>query len=257
MSRISTVFSSGKKAFIPFLMAGDPDQKTAQRFLNALPEAGADIIEIGIPFSDPMADGPLIELAGRRALAAGMTLAKVLEMVRNFRTENTTTPLVLMGYYNPIYIYGVERFCKDAAAVGVDGLIIVDLPPEEEAELTQYLNGIDLIRLIAPTTPTQRQQYVMRHASGFVYYVSVKGITGDKSADASELQTAISNLKQHTTLPIAAGFGIKTPEQAAAAAKAADAVVVGSALVNELHQKGVDAAIELARKLAHSIHNSI
>jgi tryptophan synthase alpha chain len=254
MSRISTFFSSGKKAFIPFLMAGYPDMATAQKFLNQLPKMGADIIEIGIPFSDPMADGPVIELAGRRALAAGMTLAKVLAMVREFRIENTTPPLVLMGYYNPLYVYGVERFCTDAAAAGVDGLIIVDLPPEEETELTQYLNGIDLIRLIAPTTPTQRQQYVMRHASGFVYYVSVKGITGDKSADAGELKTAISDLKQHTILPIAAGFGIKTPEQAAAAAKAADAVVVGSALVSVLHEQGLDAALKLAKQLADAVH---
>lgn len=256
MSRIATFFSQKRKAFIPFLMAGDPDKATAQAFLNRLPEAGADIIEIGIPFSDPMADGPVIEQAGRRALASGMTLAGVLEMVRAFRQKHADTPVVLMGYYNPVYIYGVEKFCRDAAVAGVDGLIIVDLPPEEEVELTTHLGGIDLIRLIAPTTPTQRQQYVMRHASGFVYYVSVKGITGDKSADHTDLSAAISQLRQHTTLPLAAGFGIKTPEQAALAAASADAVVVGSALVQKLHSEGLEAALDLASSLASAIHSA-
>lgn len=255
-SRISNVFLTNRKIFIPFLMAGDPDIATSQEFLNRLPEAGADIIEIGVPFSDPAADGPVIEAAGNRALAQGMTLAKVLEMVATFRKINTTTPLVLMGYYNPIYHYGVEKFAADASAAGVDGLIIVDLPPEEEAELTIHLNHIDLIRLIAPTTPTQRQQYVTSHASGFVYYISVKGITGGKAAEASDLKTAIDILKKHTSLPIAAGFGIKTPAQAAEAAKVADAVVVGSALVQCLHENGMEAALALAKELADAVHQN-
>lgn len=254
--RISTIFAANRKIFIPFLMAGDPDIATSQEFLNRLPEAGADIIEIGVPFSDPAADGPVIEAAGNRALAQGMTLADILAMVTAFRKTNTTTPLVLMGYYNPIYHYGIKQFAADASTAGVDGLIIVDLPPEEEAELTVHLNKIDLIRLIAPTTPTQRQQYITNHASGFVYYISVKGITGGKAAEEAELANSIAALKKHTTLPIAAGFGIKTPEQAAAAAKAADAVVVGSALVQCLHEQGMDAALVLTKKLADAVHQN-
>ncbi len=255
MSGISTVFASGKKAFIPFLMAGDPNLAISQEFLNRLPAMGADIIEIGIPFSDPMADGATIELAGLRALAAGMNLHKVLQMVRDFRLTNHTTPIVLMGYYNPIYIYGAERFSADAAAAGVDGLIIVDLPPEEEAELTQYLSSkIDLIRLIAPTTPAARQSYVTAHASGFVYYISVKGITGDKSAVSDDLSAGIAQLRAQTSLPIAAGFGIKTATQAAEAAKLADAVVVGSALVDTLHKNGLEAALTLAKEIADAVH---
>lgn len=256
MSRIASVFATGRKAFIPFLMAGDPDAATAREFLRRLPEAGADIIEIGVPFSDPAADGPVIEAAGLRALAQGTTLASVLAMVAEFRRSNTHTPLVLMGYYNPIYRYGVERFAQDAAAAGVDGLIIVDLPPEEEEEVTGCLNNIDLIRLIAPTTPTQRQQYITQHASGFVYYISVKGITGGQSAAEDDLRAAINTLKAHTTLPVAAGFGIKTPAQAAQAAKIADAVVVGSALVQKLHEDGLEAALVLAKQLADAVHQA-
>jgi tryptophan synthase alpha chain len=253
-SRITTIFAQKRPVFIPFLMAGDPDIGTSQEFLNRLPEAGADIIEIGVPFSDPAADGPVIEAAGLRALANHTTLAKVLAMVAAFRETNTTTPIVLMGYYNPIYRYGIKQFALDAAAVGVDGLIIVDLPPEEEAELTVHLKHIDLIRLIAPTTPTQRQQYITSHASGFVYYISVKGITGGQAAEAGDLKSAIDNIKQYTSLPVAAGFGIKTPSQAAAAAKLADAVVVGSALVQCLHEQGITAALKLAEELADAVH---
>lgn len=254
-SRISIIFTeTNRPAFIPFLMAGDPDPATAQEFLRRLPEAGADIIEIGVPFSDPAADGPVIEAAGLRALSNHTTLASVLTMVAEFRRSNTHTPIVLMGYYNPIYRYGVERFTREAAVAGVDGLIIVDLPPEEEAEVTQHLGNIDLIRLIAPTTPTQRQQYITQHASGFVYYISVKGITGGQTAEGADLRAAIEHIKTHTALPVAAGFGIKTPAQAAEAAKVADAVVVGSALVQKLHDAGIEAALALAKQLADAVH---
>lgn len=252
--RLKSAFQSNRKAFTPFLMAGAPDPATSQSFLNRLPEAGADIIELGMPFSDPMADGPIIEAAGKRALENGMNPAGVLNMVREFRKHHQT-PIVLMGYYNPVYRYGPERFCADAAAAGVDGLLIVDLPPEEEAELTPFLktHGLDLIRLITPTTPPERIKRITAHAGGFIYYVSVKGVTGGKSADTGDLQQAVQTIKNITSLPVAAGFGIKTPQQAAEAAKAADAVVVGAALVQKLQEEGLEAALGLAKELAAAI----
>ena len=289
-SRIASVFSAGRKVFIPFLMAGDPDATATVRLMHGLVQAGADILELGMPFSEPMADGKVIEAAGQRALAAGMTLAGVLEIIRHFRAQNTHTPLVLMGYYNPIYHYGAERFCRDAAMAGVDGLIIVDLPPEEEAELVPFLTplplgevaersdagegvlpspgslhsptspggrgsvALDLIRLIAPTTPPARQALIAAHASGFVYYISVKGITGSQTAEETSLVEAVAALRSRSNLPIAAGFGIKTPQHAATAAKAADAVVVGSALVECLHAQGEAVMLQLAGSLADAVH---
>jgi tryptophan synthase alpha chain len=252
----SHLAAAQKTAFIPFIKAGDPTLATAQEFFTKLPASGADIIEIGVPFSDPVADGAIIEAAGKRALQNTMSLKKVLEMVEEFRQANDHTPIVLMGYFNPIYRYGVAKFSLDAEKAGVDGVIIVDLPPEEEAEVTPSLaeHGIDLIRLIAPTSSVDRQHYITQHASGFVYYISVKGITGGISATHSDLETAIQQLRQQTTLPIAAGFGIKTPAQAAQAASLADAVVVGSALVQTLYAEGLEAALSLAKNLANAIH---
>ncbi len=243
-------------AFIPFIMAGYPDIKTATELLLSLPENGADIIEIGIPFSDPMADGPTIEQAGLKALASGANLYNILDMVAKFRNHNKHTPIILMGYYNPIYRYDLHKFSDDAASAGVDGLIIVDLPPEEEAELIPHLhnNNLDLIRLVAPTTPTARQVHITSHASGFIYYISVKGITGRNSAAEQELAVQITSLRQHTKLPIAAGFGIKTPTQAAKIAKLADAVVVGSAIIELLTTSNTEPALDLVRAMAEAIH---
>ncbi|NBO19290.1 MAG: tryptophan synthase subunit alpha [Proteobacteria bacterium] len=246
-TRIESTFSGlkGKRAaLIPFLMAFDPDRETTLAALDALVEAGADIIEIGIPFSDPMADGPVIQAAGLRALQGGATLAGVLALVAEFRRKNTHTPLILMGYYNPIYRYGAEVFCADAAKAGADGLILVDLPPEEEQELTPYLQaqGLKLIRLIAPTSLETRAKTLCESASGFVYYISVTGITGAKSANNSDLKAQLAQLRQHTKLPIAVGFGIKTPQQVKDVASMADAVVVGSALVDTMHKAGKNAA---------------
>ncbi|MCE2926859.1 MAG: tryptophan synthase subunit alpha [Rickettsiales bacterium] len=255
-TRINNVFSELKSqnraALIPFIMGFDPDEKASRELLKALPDAGADIIEIGLPFSDPMADGPTIQAAGLRALNAGATARKILSMVEDLRKQNQTTPVILMGYFNPIYCYGCEAFCKDAAKAGVDGLIIVDLPPEEEAELTSSIvsNKLSLIRLVAPTSLDDRLEHLMHSATGFVYYISVAGITGAKSATKDSLSSAISNLRRHTKLPIAIGFGIKTAEQANEAAKLADAVVVGSALVERFHQDGHDSAIDFVRSLA-------
>ncbi len=259
--RLSDKFESlkaaNKTAFIPFIMAGDPDAAASLEFLKALPAAGADIIEIGMPFSDPMADGPVIEAAGNRALEGGMTLAKTLEQVAAFRIADTQTPIILMGYSNPPYIMGWEKFCKDAKAAGVDGLILVDLPPEEEAEATGFLaeNEIDLIRLVTPTADAARREVILKSASGFVYYVSVAGITGDKSASNNALDTAMSDLRAQTKLPLAIGFGIKTPAQAAETAKHSDAVVVGSAIVKCLHEQGADAALKLVSDLATATHS--
>jgi tryptophan synthase alpha chain len=217
-------------------MAGDPDLTTSLRLFQGLPAAGADIIEIGFPFSDPMADGPAIQAAGLRALKAGTTLRGVLELVRAFRAGDETTPIVLMGYYNPIYRYGVPAFLADARAAGIDGLIVVDLPPEEDSELCLPAReaGIDFIRMTAPTTDDARLPAVLAHASGFVYYVSITGITGTKSASNASIGTALQRLRRHTSVPIAVGFGIKRAEQAEAVAREADAVVVGTALVQRV-----------------------
>lgn len=237
MSRIPDTFAAnlaaGRASLVTFITAGDPDPATSLAILKALPGAGADVIELGMPFSDPMADGPAIQWASMRALEAGMSLKKTLAMVRDFRTGDAKTPIVLMGYYNPVYIYGVEKFLNDAKAAGVDGLIIVDLPPEEDAELClpALQAGINFIRLATPTTDNARLPKVLTNTSGFVYYVSINGITGTATPDFSQVATAVARIKGHTDLPVAVGFGVKAPEHAAAIAKGADGVVVGSALV--------------------------
>jgi tryptophan synthase alpha chain len=239
-TRIDARFAELKKqdraAFITFLMAGDPDPATSLAIIKALPKAGADIIEIGMPFTDPMADGPAIQAAGLRALKAGMTLKKTLAMVREFRTGDATTPLVLMGYYNPIYIYGVDKFLTDAKSAGVDGLIIVDLPPEEDTELClpAMRAGLNFIRLATPTTDDKRLPAVLANTSGFVYYVSITGITGSASADTAVVGQAVARIKRHTQLPVCVGFGIRTPEAARGIAQRADGAVVGTALVDAL-----------------------
>ena len=226
--------ATNRAAFVPFITGGDPDLETSAALLKALPEAGADIIELGMPFSDPMADGPAVQAASLRALAAGTTLVDVLGLVTAFRQHDQETPMILMGYFNPIYSYGAERFLDDALAVGVDGLIVVDLPPEHDDELClpALTRGISFIRLASPTTDDDRLPTVLRNTSGFVYYVSITGTTGTKSADAVQVGHAVDRLRQHTDLPIAVGFGIRTPEQAAAIARTADAAVVGSAIVS-------------------------
>jgi tryptophan synthase alpha chain len=235
-TRFAELKSQGRAAFVTFLMAGDPDPATSLAVIKALPKAGADLIEIGMPFTDPMADGPSIQAAGLRALKAGMTLRKTLELVRGFRQDDSTTPLVLMGYYNPIYIYGVDKFLVDAKAAGVDGLIIVDLPPEEDAELClpAMKAGLNFIRLATPTTDDKRLPAVLANTSGFVYYVAITGITGSASADASVVGDAVARIKRHTKLPVCVGFGIRTPEAARGIAQHANGAVVGTALVDAL-----------------------
>ena len=235
-ARFAELAKQGRSAFVTFLMAGDPDPKTALDIIKALPKAGADIIEIGMPFTDPMADGPSIQAAGLRALKAGMTLKKTLEMVRGFRKDDNTTPLVLMGYYNPIYIYGVDKFLADAKSAGVDGLIIVDLPPEEDTELCipAMKAGLNFIRLATPTTDDKRLPAVLANTSGFVYYVSITGITGSASADTKAVGEAVARIKRHTKLPVCVGFGIRTPDAAQAIAENANGAVVGTALVDAL-----------------------
>jgi tryptophan synthase alpha chain len=235
-ARFAELKQQGRSAFVTFLVAGDPDPATSLDLIKALPKAGADIIEIGMPFTDPMADGPSIQAAGLRALKAGMTLKKTLEMVRAFRSGDNATPLVLMGYYNPIYIYGVDKFLADAKAAGIDGLIIVDLPPEEDSELClpAMKAGLNFIRLATPTTDDKRLPAVLANTSGFVYYVSITGITGAASADAKVVGEAVSRIKRHTALPVCVGFGIRTPENARGIAEKADGAVAGTALVDVL-----------------------
>ncbi len=234
--RFAALKEEGRPALVTFVTAGDPDTATSLAILRALPAAGADIIEIGVPFSDPMADGPTIQASSQRALKAGQTLKKTLEMVRSFRHADADTPIVLMGYYNPIYIYGVDRFLDDAKAAGVDGLIVVDLPPEEDAELClpALKAGLSFIRLATPTTDDKRLPAVLANTSGFVYYVSITGITGVATPDANRVGQAVARIKRHTKLPVAVGFGVKTAEQARTLAQGADGVVVGSALVEAL-----------------------
>jgi tryptophan synthase alpha chain len=233
-ARLGKLKAEGRAALVTFVTAGDPDAATSLAILKALPGAGADIIEFGMPFSDPMAEGPPIQAADIRALGAGQTLARTLEQVRAFREGDDETPIVLMGYYNPVYSYGVDRFVHDAKEAGVDGLIIVDLPPEEDEELClpAIEAGISFIRLATPTSDDVRLPVLLRNSSGFVYYVSVLGVTGVKSAAAGDVAAAVARIKTHTDLPVMVGFGVKTGEQAAAIAEHADGVVVGSALVN-------------------------
>jgi tryptophan synthase alpha chain len=234
--RFAALRGEGRAGLVTYLTAGDPDPDTSAELFTGLPSAGADLIEIGMPFSDPMADGPVIQEAGRRALKQGMTLRRALRMVRELRRADDSTPVVLMGYYNPIYRYGPEAFARDAVAAGVDGVIVVDLPPEEDAELTLPARavGLDLIRLATPTSDDGRLPRIVEHASGFIYYVAIAGTTGTRSADSAGVAAAVSRLRRFTRLPIAVGFGIRTPEQAAAVARSADAAVVGSALVQRL-----------------------
>jgi tryptophan synthase alpha chain len=240
MTRIDARFAAlkreGRAGLVTFVMAGDPDPDTSAAILKALPEAGADVIEIGMPFTDPMADGPAIQAAGLRALRAGQNLAKTLELVGDFRSCDTATPVVLMGYYNPIYIYGVARFLADAKAAGVDGLIVVDLPPEEDTELClpALRAGLNFIRLATPTTDDKRLPAVLANTSGFVYYVSITGITGAAAPDAGLVVEAVRRIKRHTDLPVTVGFGVRDAASAAAIAQGAEAVVVGSALVEKV-----------------------
>jgi tryptophan synthase alpha chain len=232
-ARFDKLKAEGRGGLVTFVTAGDPDFETSAEILAGLPSAGADLIEVGIPFSDPMADGPAIQQGSLRALRAGMTLKRTLDLVAGFREADRETPVVLMGYYNPIYAYGVERFLKDAQNAGVDGLIIVDLPPEEDVELCipALKAGVNFIRLATPTTDDKRLPAVLTNTSGFVYYVSIVGITGTRAAADQQVEEAVQRLRRHTNLPVAVGFGIRTPEQAAKIAGMADAAVVGSALV--------------------------
>jgi tryptophan synthase alpha chain len=266
--RFAELKSAGRGGLVTFLTAGDPDLETCAALLQGLPKAGADLIELGMPFTDPMADGPAIQAAGLRALAAGQTMQRTLELVRRFRLQDLATPIVLMGYYNPVYQYGVERFTRDAHAAGVDGLIIVDLPPEEADELAAPANkaGLDLIRLTAPTSDDARLPVILTGSSGFIYHVSVTGITGTSSAAIGDVASAIARIRRHSTLPIAVGFGIRTPEQAADIATLADAAVVGSALVatiaEHLDQGGhakpslVPSVLALVERLASGVRDA-
>jgi tryptophan synthase alpha chain len=240
--RFAALGAQRRAALVTFVMAGDPDAATSLAIVAALPKAGADVIEIGMPFSDPMADGPAIQAAGQRALRGGQTLRKTLALVGDFRLRDADTPIVLMGYYNPIYVYGVEAFLRDANAAGVDGLIVVDLPPEEDEELClpALKAGLNFIRLATPTTDDKRLPAVLANTSGFVYYVSITGVTGSAAPDAVKVGAAVARIKRHTRLPVAVGFGVKDAESAAGVAAKADGVVVGSALVEAVRASLVD-----------------
>jgi len=271
-TRIDTRFAAlkkeGRAALVTFIMAGDPDYDTSLAIAKALPKAGADIIELGMPFTDPMADGPAIQAAGLRALKAGQRMTRTLSLVRDFRKDDDQTPVILMGYYNPIYIYGNERFLADAKAAGVDGLIIVDLPPEEDDELClpALKAELNFIRLATPTTDDKRLPKVLTNTSGFVYYVSVTGVTGTAAPDTSKVTGAVARIKRHTRLPVAVGFGVKTAEQARAIAEGADGVVVGSALVDAMFKSldktgkagagTVNAVTQLVSALAQGVRSA-
>ncbi len=257
--RITTAFSAcraqKRAALVTFITAGDPDYDTSLAILRGLPAAGADVIELGVPFTDPMADGLAIQHAGQRALKAGQTLKKTLQMVTDFRSENTSTPIILMGYYNPIYVYGVDQFLTDALNAGVDGLIVVDLPPEEDRELClpALKAGLSFIRLATPTTDDKRLPTVLQNTSGFVYYVSVTGITGAGHVDFSGVAQAVTRIKRHTTLPIVVGFGVKTAQDAQRIAQSADGVVIGSALV-EAVRTSLDENAHATPKTVEAVH---
>ena len=267
-ARFAALKQERRAALVTFTMAGDPDYDTALGILNVLPAAGADVIELGMPFTDPMADGPAIQAAGLRALEAGADMKQTLALVRGFRRSDDATPIVLMGYYNPIYIYGVERFLADAKAAGVDGLIVVDLPPEEDAELClpALASGVNFIRLATPTTDDKRLPAVLKNTSGFVYYVSITGITGSAAPDAAKVTEAVARIKRHTALPVCVGFGVRTAEQAGAMARSADGVVVGSALVDAVRKSlspdgkstaaTVPAVADLVRALAQGVRGT-
>lgn len=269
MSRLSAKFAAlrqeGRAAFMPFITAGDPDMETSFSILEKLPASGADVIELGMPFTDPMADGPNVQASSVRALKAGANTAKVLKMVEKFRKTNKDTPLVLMGYYNPIHAYGTARFARDAAASGIDGLIVVDLPVEEDEVLRvpAQAQGVDLIRFVTPTTDDARLKQILTEASGYLYYVSVAGVTGTKAVPEEEVKTALARVRAATSLPCAVGFGIRTPEQAQAIARISDGVVVGSAIVSQVaahldagREKIVDEVLGLVRILANSTHRA-
>ncbi|MBB3971406.1 tryptophan synthase subunit alpha [Hansschlegelia beijingensis] len=267
-ARFAQTAREGRAALVTFVTAGDPDHETSLEILRALPGAGADVIELGMPFTDPMADGPAIQAAGLRALAGGETLVKTLDLVRAFREQDQATPLVLMGYYNPIYVHGVQRFLQEAKEAGADGLIVVDLPPEEDEELClpALEAGLAFIRLATPTTDDARLPMVLKNTAGFVYYVSIAGITGAATPDFTVVAEAVARLKRHTTLPVAVGFGVKTPEHAAAIAAGADGVVVGSALVDAVRssldgqgratEKTVAAVTDLVAALAAGVRRA-
>ena len=267
MSRLADTFArvrkEGRAAFVPFITAGDPNMETSFAILKQLPAAGADVIELGMPFTDPMADGPAVQASSVRALQSGATMAKVLEMVKKFRRADKVTPIVLMGYYNPIHAYGTARFTRDVAAAGVDGLIVVDLPVEEDEvlRLPARAQGVDLIRFVTPTTDDARLKRIVADASGYLYYVSVAGVTGTKAVPEDEVRAAMTRIRAATNLPCTVGFGIRSPEQAEAIARVADGVVVGSAIVSQvaanLHQgrdKIIAEVLDLVRSLAGSTH---
>ncbi len=263
MTRIDQTFArlraEGRKAFVSYIMAGDPDLDTSLQVMKGLPGAGVDIIELGVPFTDPMADGQTIQLAGQRALEGGQTLQRTLDMVAAFRKGDDATPIVLMGYYNPIYSRGVDRFLADAKAAGIDGLIVVDLPPEEDAELClpAQAAGLNFIRLATPTTDDRRLPKVLTNTSGFVYYVSITGITGAAAAQAADVGPEVARIKAQTELPVIVGFGINTPEAAQAIAGVADGCVVGSAIVKEIGAgKSVDDVLAFVRGLADGAHRA-
>jgi len=267
-TRFAELKAQGRAALVTFLTAGDPDGETSLALIKALPKAGADVIELGMPFTDPMADGPAIQASSQRALKAGQTLKKTLAMVRAFRKTDNATPIVLMGYYNPIYVFGVHRFLAEAKAVGVDGLIVVDLPPEEDEELClpALKAGLNFIRLATPTTDDRRLPVVLANTSGFVYYVSITGVTGTAVPDAGRVTGAVARIKRHTKLPVAVGFGVKTAAHARAIAKGADGVVVGSALIDTLKssldrhgkatRKSVKAVTDLVAALADGVRGA-
>ena len=261
MTRIDAKFADlraqGKKAFVSYVMAGDPDFDRSLDLVRGLPEAGVDVIELGLPFTDPMADGPTIQLAGQRALEAGMTLDRTLDLARRFREDDQTTPIVLMGYYNPIYSRGVETFLGQAREAGIDGLIVVDLPPEEDEELCipAQAAGLNFIRLATPTTDDKRLPKVLQNTSGFVYYVSITGITGAAAAQAADVGPEVARIKAQTDLPVIVGFGIRTPEAARGIAGVADGCVVGSAIVSALAEgKPVAEVLDFVKSLADGAH---
>ena len=262
MTRIDAKFAQlkadGKKAFVSYVMAGDPDFERSLEIVKGLPAAGVDVIELGLPFTDPMADGPTIQLAGQRALAAGMTLGRTLEMATEFRKTDDTTPIVLMGYYNPIHNRGVDTFLADARAAGIDGLIVVDLPPEEDEELCipAQAAGLNFIRLATPTTDDERLPRVMQNTSGFVYYVSITGITGAAAAEAGDVGPEVARIKAATDLPVIVGFGIRTPETSRAIASVADGAVVGSAIVSKIAEgESTDTILAFVKSLADGAHS--